>query len=123
MQSATNSMSAARSLLTNDVAIELKMFAQPAALLFFVAKELADREPFERLSKFAFVRRDHARKRRREFGAQRDLAFAFVSEFEKLIRQFLRRSSSYIIRSAPEAGLPIRQIRNDEHVCASGEKM
>jgi CBS domain-containing protein len=36
------------------------MFAQPAALLFFVAKKLANRKPLERFLELTLVRRDHA---------------------------------------------------------------
>ena len=36
------------------------MFAQTAALLFFVAEELSDGEPFERFLEFAFVRGNDA---------------------------------------------------------------
>src|SRR6476661_3718446 len=75
-------------LLANDVAIELKMFAQPAALLLFVSEKLSDREPFEWFLEFAFVRRNHTSKRGREFRAQRDFAFAFVCEIEKLRNNF-----------------------------------
>src|SRR4029079_10111282 len=75
-------------LLADDVAIELKMFAQAAALLLLVSEKLSDREPFEWFLEFAFVRRDHASKRGREFRTQRDFAFAFVCEIEKLLDNF-----------------------------------
>src|SRR6478736_6950599 len=75
-------------LLANDVAIELKMFAQPAALLLLVSEKLSDREPFEWFLEFAFVRRNHASKCGREFGTQRDFAVAFVCEIEKLLDNF-----------------------------------
>ena len=80
----------------DDVAIELKMFAQPAALLFFVSEKLSDREPFERFLEFAFMRRDHASKRGRELRAQRDFAFAFVSEIEKLLDNF--RAALFLVQ-------------------------
>ena len=64
------------------------MFAQPAALLLFVTKELADGEPFERLLEFAFVRGNHASKRRRKLRAHRHFAFALVGEIKKLIDNF-----------------------------------
>src|SRR5882724_9061942 len=66
-------------ILTDDVAIELKMFAQAAALLFFVAKKLADGKPFERFLEFAFVRGDDAGERGRQLGAHGDFTLAFVS--------------------------------------------
>src|SRR5947208_1457968 len=72
-------------LLANNVAIELKMFAQPATLLFLVSEKLSDREPLEWFLEFAFVRRNHTSKRGREFRPQRDFAFAFVCEIEKLL--------------------------------------
>jgi len=56
-------------LLANDISIELKMFAQPAALLFLVSEKLSDREPFEWFFEFAFMRRDHTSERGREFRA------------------------------------------------------
>src|SRR4029453_11915401 len=64
------------------------MFAQPAALLLLVSEKLSDREPFEWFFEFAFVRRKHTSKRRREFRAQRDFTFAFVGEIEKLLDNF-----------------------------------
>ena len=64
------------------------MFAQSSALLFFVTEKLANREPFERLLKFALMRGDHASKRGRELGAHCDFALAFISEVEKLIDDF-----------------------------------
>src|SRR5438093_2323545 len=75
-------------LLADDVAIELKMFAQPAALLFLVSEKLSDREPFEWFLEFAFMRRNHTSKRGREFRTQRDFALAFVCEIEKLLDNF-----------------------------------
>jgi hypothetical protein len=64
------------------------MFAQATALLLFVSEKLADREPFEWFLKFAFVGRNHTRQRGREFGTQRDFAFASVFEIEKLLDNF-----------------------------------
>src|ERR1043166_4800195 len=64
------------------------MFTQPPALLFFVAKKLANGEPLERFLEFALVRRDHAGKRRRELRTERHLAFALIREVEKLIDNF-----------------------------------
>src|SRR4030095_5357275 len=74
--------------LPDNVAVELEMFAQSSALLFFVTEKLADREPFERLLEFALVCGDHASKRGRELGAHGNFAFAFISEVEKLIDDF-----------------------------------
>ena len=64
------------------------MFAQPAALLLLVSEKLSDREPFEWFLEFPFVRRNHTSKRGREFRTQRDFAFAFVCEIEKLLDDF-----------------------------------
>ena len=64
------------------------MFAQTAALLFFVAEELSDGEPFERFLEFAFVCGNDASECGRQLGAQRDFAFTFVREIEKLIDNF-----------------------------------
>src|SRR4030095_9022294 len=75
-------------MLADDVAIELKMFAQPAALLLLVSKKLSDREPFEWFLEFAFVGRDHTSQRARKFRTQRDFACAFVCEIEKLLDNF-----------------------------------
>src|ERR1051326_2260925 len=61
------------------------MLAQSAALLFFVPKELADGEPFERFLKLALVGGDHASKRGRQLRAQRHFAVALVFEIKKLI--------------------------------------
>ena len=72
----------------DDIAIELEMFAQPAALLLFVAKKLADRKPLERFLELALVRRDHAGESRRQLGTQSHFTLAFVGEIEKLIDDF-----------------------------------
>src|SRR5207244_4822463 len=42
-------------VFAHDVTVELVMFAQPAALLFFVTKELTDRKPLERFFECALV--------------------------------------------------------------------
>src|SRR3954469_2007508 len=60
------------------------MFAQAAALLFFVTKTLRDREPLQRFFELAIVSRDDPRESRRELRPHRDFAFAFVLEIEKL---------------------------------------
>jgi len=70
---------------TDNVAVELEMFAQTAALLFFVAKELADGEPFERFFEFALVGGGDAGQRRRQLGPQRDFAFALVDKIKELV--------------------------------------
>src|SRR5437762_12768048 len=64
------------------------MFAQPAALLFFVTKELADGEPLERFLKCALVRGDDARQGWCQLWPHRHFAIAFVGEIEKLIDNF-----------------------------------
>ena len=60
------------------------MFAQPAALLLFVAETLGDREPFQRLPERALVRRNDPGERWRQFGPERHFAAAFVGEIKKL---------------------------------------
>src|SRR5437773_10595599 len=69
-----------RSSFPDDVGIELKMLAEPAFLLAFVAKELGDTEPFERFLVTPLVRGDHAGQSRRHFRPERYFAFAFVDE-------------------------------------------
>src|SRR5215510_2641563 len=64
------------------------MFAQPAALLLLVPEKLSDGKPFERFLEFAFMRRNHTSKRGRQLRTQRDFAFAFVCEIEKLLDNF-----------------------------------
>src|SRR5205085_9375429 len=68
----------------NNVGVELIVLAQPAALLFLVAKAVRDRKPLERLLEFAVVCGDDARQGRRQFGTERDFPFAFVGEIEEL---------------------------------------
>ncbi len=122
MQSATSSMSAARSLLADNVAIELKMFAQPAALLFFVSEKLSDREPFERFLEFPFVRRNHTSKRGREFRTQRNFAFAFVYEIEKLLDNFRAAFLFVQLGRFQRRALPIPQSRSGARPHASGRR-
>ena len=74
--------------LAHDVTVELVMFAQPAALLFFVTKELTDGKPLERLFECALVRGNNARQRWRQLWPHRHFAIAFVGEIEKLIDNF-----------------------------------
>src|ERR1041385_4982364 len=64
------------------------MFAQSAALLFFISKKLANRKPFQRFPEFPLVCRSNAGKRGSELGAQRNFALAFVGKIEKLIDDF-----------------------------------
>jgi len=64
------------------------MFAQPAALLFFVTKELTDRKPLERFFECALVRGNDARQRWCQLWPHRHFAIAFVGEIEKLIDNF-----------------------------------
>ena len=74
--------------VADDVAIELEMFAQPAALLFFVAETLGDGEPLERFAEPAFMRCDDPGECRRELGPHRDFAVASIGEIEKLRDDF-----------------------------------
>src|SRR5467141_1912307 len=64
------------------------MFAQTAALLFFIAKELPDGKPLERFLERAFVGSDHTRQRWRQLWPHRHFAIAFVGEIKKLIDNF-----------------------------------
>src|SRR5438094_5284805 len=64
------------------------MFAQPAALLFFVAKELTDRKPFEWFAELALVCRDDAREGRGELRPECHFALAFIGEIKKLRDDF-----------------------------------
>ena len=60
------------------------MFSQAPFLLAFVAKQLGYGEPFDGLLIASLVRRNHPRQGRGHFGAQRDLALAFVFEVVEL---------------------------------------
>ena len=100
--------------LADNVAIDLEMFAQPAALLLLVSEKLSDREPIQWFLEFAFMRRNHPSKRGREFGAQRDFAFAFVFEIEKLLDNFRAAFLLVQLGHLCEAGLPF-----DKAVAAS----
>src|SRR5205807_7763502 len=71
-------------IFANDVAIELEMLAQPAALLFLVTETLRDGKSLQRFLEFPFMRRDDTRESGREFGTQRHFTFAFIGEIEKL---------------------------------------
>src|SRR2546430_15089729 len=62
--------------LADDIAIQLVMFAQTAALLFFVAKKLADGKPLQRFPELALVGGDDPGERWRKLRSQRDLALA-----------------------------------------------
>src|SRR5213078_4258516 len=75
--------------LADNVAVQLVMFAQTTALLFFVAKKLADGKPLERFPELALVGGDDPGERWRKLRAQRDLALAFVGEIEKLGHDFI----------------------------------
>ena len=74
--------------LAHDVAVQLVMFPQSAALLFFVTKELTDGKPLERFLERALVSGDHARQCRRELGPHRHFAVALVGKIEQLIDDF-----------------------------------
>ena len=106
----------------NDIAIELEMFAQSAALLFFVTEELPDRKPLQRFLELAFMRGDDPRKRRRQFRAQRDFAFAFVDEIEKLADDFIPAFLFDRDRLVQAAGHPIRRSRSGGQHRASAQK-
>ncbi len=74
--------------VADQVAVELVMFAQTAALLFFVTKTLRDGEPLQRLAEFAFMRRDDTGQTGRELRAHRYFAVTFVGEIKKLPDDF-----------------------------------
>ncbi len=82
MLSAINSISARDGSFTDDVAVELKMFAQSPALLLFVTETLRDRKPFQRLAELAFMRGDDPRQAGGELRAERHLALAFVGKIK-----------------------------------------
>ncbi len=75
-------------IFPNNVAIELEMLAQAAALLLFVAKKSANGKPFQRLFEFALVRGNYASQRWRELGTHRHFALAFVGEVKELVNNF-----------------------------------
>ena len=74
--------------LAEDVGVELEVFAQPALLLAFVAKELRDGEPFDRLFVVARVSRNHAGESGGHFRAQCHGALALVRELVELSDDF-----------------------------------
>ena len=113
----------AENIFPNNVAIELKMFAQAAALLFFVAKKSADGKPFEGLLEFALVRGNDASERGREFRTQRYLALAFVGKIEKLIDN-LRAALFCIQFSGLEDGaIPFNEAIAPSHFAPARENV
>ncbi len=60
------------------------MLAEPAALLAFVAKQLGDRIPADRLAEPVGPRRYNSRQGRGHLRTQRDLAFPFVYKVVEL---------------------------------------
>src|SRR5438132_13847123 len=92
------------------------MFAQPAALLFFVTKELADREPLERFLEGALMRSDDTGERRRQLGAHRDLAIAFVSKIEKLIDNLGAALFSIKIGRLEHGAVPFNKTVTPRHL-------
>ena len=75
-------------VVTDEVAVELEEFAEASALLFFVAEERGDAEPFDRLAVFARFGDEHAGYGRGHFRSQGDFALAFVGEGKKLPEDF-----------------------------------
>jgi hypothetical protein len=73
----------------DEIDVELKVFAQSAALLPLVAKELRHREPAHGLSKRVRLDRRHARQRRRHLRPQRDLSSTLVDEVVQLADDFV----------------------------------
>src|SRR5207249_4157323 len=74
--------------LTDDVRVELEVFAEPAFLLALVPEELRDGKPFHRLFVTALVGRDHPGQRRRHLRSQGDVAFALIFKVVKLADYF-----------------------------------
>ena len=74
---------------TDDVGVELEMFAEPATLLFLVPEELRDGEPLNWFFVIPVVCANHPGERRRHFRAERDGTVAFVHEIEKLADDFV----------------------------------
>ena len=91
MQSGDQLASASDRGFADDVAVELVMLAQPAALRPLVAKHLRHAKPLHRLAKIAMRGRDHARERRRHLRSQGDRAAAFVGEIVELFHDLLAR--------------------------------
>jgi hypothetical protein len=74
--------------LTEEIGVELKVFAQPALLLAFVPEELGDAEPFDWLLVVACVRGDEAREGGGHLGPKRHISPAFVGEMVELANDF-----------------------------------
>src|SRR4051812_38654155 len=85
------------------------MFAQPAALLFFVTIKLADRKPFEWFFKRALVGCDHPRQGRSQFRPHRNFALAFVGEIEKLIDNFSAAFFSVELSRLQDRAVPFHE--------------
>ena len=114
---------------TNDVGVELEMFAQPATLLLLVPEQLRDSEPLDRFFVIPVVRANHPRQCRRHFRAKRNGAVALVHEIEQLaddfVAGFLREQFERFQRWPvvfPEA-VPARDVTPlIENVPADGER-
>lgn len=74
-------------VVTEDVGVELVELAGAAFLRLFVAKALADLEPFEGLGIVALFAGGEAGEGGGDFGSQGDVAVALVFEAEKLGRE------------------------------------
>ena len=74
--------------IADQIAVELKEFPKPAALLFFIPKKRCDGEPLDRFAKFPLSGSDHAGKRGSHLGAHGDMATAFVLKIEELSDEF-----------------------------------
>jgi hypothetical protein len=68
----------------DDVGVELEVLAQAPLLLAFVAKQLRNGEPLDRLFVVPFMRRDHSGQARRHLRPESNLPVAFVPEVIKL---------------------------------------
>jgi len=78
-----------RPRLADDVHVELKVLAQSPPLLPFVAEQLGDREPADRLLEGLGVGGHHAGQRGGHFGPQRHVAVAFVPKRIQLLHDFV----------------------------------
>ena len=73
---------------TDDVHVQLEELAQAALLGLFVTEKARHGEPLEGLLDFAGLLDYEARKRRRHFGSERNLAVALVLEVVELAHDF-----------------------------------
>ncbi len=90
------------------------MFAQPAALLFFVTKTLRNGEPLEWFAEFPFMSGHDPGQAWSQLRAQRHFALAFVGEIEELADDFGAAFFCVKLGRLQERGVPF-----DEAVAAA----